>query len=510
MHPTSEQSQPPDPLDGNTAMILHDFESFTRLGGGMRMRTYQLEPAQAILDSVRLNRGLSFVILMPRQTGKDELLAHLKLYLLRTLCRRDRSIVEVNPTYNPQTIQAILRFENRMDANLVTRLRWKKRSDFMRMIGACRVAFLSGDGKANVVGATANLLLVVNEAQDISQEIYEKKFAPMAASRNATQVFSGTAWTSSTLLAKMQRACEEEQKQDGIRRVFYYTADDVRKEIEQYGNFVDNQVRRLGRNHPFIKTQYFCETIDAQAGMFPPGRQMLMQGAQPQRTEPEAGKAYAFLIDVAGQDEAVNALGTQALDTGTRDSTALKIVELDSSSVPLLGKPTYRVLYRKLWTGAKHVTVFGALQALAATWRPMRIVIDATGVGEGLWSLLDNAFGESVVIPVKFSPQVKSDLGYGLLGIVESGRYQEYSPFDQAFRLQLDKCRSEIVPGPSKLMRWGVPDGTRDQASGELVHDDDLITAALCSQLDKLDWAIATTPLIVPGRDPLDDMERNF
>jgi len=28
-------------------------------------------------------------------------------------------------------------------------------------------------------------------------------------------------------------------------------------------------------------------------------------------------------------------------------------------------------------------------------------------------------------------------------------------------------------------MRWGVPDGIRDQANGSLVHDDDLITAAL-------------------------------
>jgi hypothetical protein len=107
--------------------------------------------------------------------------------------------------------------------------------------------------------------------------------------------------------------------------------------------------------------------------------------------------------------------------------------------------------FRRLWTGEKHVTVFGALQALAASWKPLRIVIDATGVGEGLWSFLDNAFGQDVVIPVKFTPSLKSDLGYELIGIVESGRYQEYSPFDDTFRLQLDKCRSEIVPGLDPL-----------------------------------------------------------
>ena len=155
------------------------------------------------------------------------------------------------------------------------------------------------------------------------------------------------------------------------------------------------------------------------------------------------------------------------------------------------------------------MTVFGVLQQLAASWRPLRIVIDATGVGEGLWSLLDNAHGPDVVIPVKFSPQVKSQLGYGILGIIESGRYQEYSPFDETLRLQLDKCRSEIVPGPSKLMRWGVPDGTRD-STGQQVHDDDLITTALCTILDGLEWFTHLPSVMVPGRDPLDDMDRRF
>jgi hypothetical protein len=59
-------------------------------------------------------------------------------------------------------------------------------------------------------------------------------------------------------------------------------------------------------------------------------------------------------------------------------------------------------------------------------------------------------------------------------------------------------------------MRWSVPDGTRDQATGELVHDDDLITAALCTVLDRFDWSIGLPSVIVPGRDPLLDMDRNF
>jgi len=34
------------------------------------------------------------------------------------------------------------------------------------------------------------------------------------------------------------------------------------------------------------------------------------------------------------------------------------------------------------WKGASQVMVFGAVKALVQTWKPMRIVIDATGVGK--------------------------------------------------------------------------------------------------------------------------------
>ena len=389
------------------------------------------------------------------------------------------------------------------------------------MIGNCKTIFLSGDGEAHVVGATANLLLVVNEAQDIQTAVYEKNFAPMAASRNATRVFCGTTWTSSTLLAKMTRACQEAEKRDGVRRVFFYNAEEVRKENQWYGDFVDGQVKLLGRNHPFVKTQFFCEEIDAQAGMFPPGRQTLMSGSHPAQTEPQPGKTYAFLIDVAGQDEsstggmyesrairASGAIHESPLQNRGRDSTFLKIVEIDRSTVEMLGKPTYKVVLRQAWTGQKHVTVFGALRALGQAWQPRSMLIDATGVGEGLWSLLEHAFGEHVVSPVKFTPSLKSELGYGFLAIIESGRYQEYHPLDPVFRLQMDNCRSEILPGPGQLMRWGVPGGTRDSASGETVHDDDLITGAMCSLLDHEDWHLSLPGVIIPGRDPLEEMSR--
>ena len=59
-------------------------------------------------------------------------------------------------------------------------------------------------------------------------------------------------------------------------------------------------------------------------------------------------------------------------------------------------------------------------------------------------------------------------------------------------------------------MSWGVPEGTRDPASGDLVHDDLLLSAALCAVLDSQPWGSTSPALVVPGRDPLQDLDSGF
>jgi hypothetical protein len=491
------------------AFCLRRPERFALLGSHIELRPYQQEAVQAVVDSVRYHKGLTFIWIFPRQSGKDEALALMVQYLLTLFSKVGGEFVFFNPTFKPQTETSMRRLESRLSSSGITMGKWKRKSGYIYQIGLANCTYMSADPTAHNVGATANRLLLVNEAQDISPFKYDKDIDPMVASVAATKLFSGTRWTSDTLLEREYQRALDAEKSDGVKRVFFYTSDDVRKSVPVYGQYVDQVIARMGRQHPLVKTQYFCETIDAQAGMFPPGRQALMHGSHSNLQSPVPGRTYAFLIDVAGQDES-RSTGEEILQNPGRDATALKIVEIDQSTVSTLGKPAYKVVFRQLWTGEKHVVIFGKLRALAASWKPLRLVIDATGVGEGLWSLLDNALGPDVVIPVKFTPQIKSNLGYGFIGIVESGRYQEYHPLDDTFRLQLDKCRSEIVPGPAKLMRWGVPDGTRDQATGELVHDDDLMTGALCTILDTLEWYTRLPTVIIPGKDPLPEMDRNF
>ena len=160
--------------------------------------------------------------------------------------------------------------------------------------------------------------------------------------------------------------------------------------------------------------------------------------------------------------------------------------------------------------GEKLMQVFGSLRALVQAWKPLHVVINATAVGEILWSLLDNTFGEKLARPVKFTATLKSELGYGSIGMIESGRYPEYDHFPDNLRLQMDWCRSEIVPGPAMLMRWGVPDGTHDPVSGELVHDDDQVASTLCVLLDGLEWYTRLPAVWIELGVPLKEMDGRF
>ena len=472
------------------------------------MRPYQLEPAQAILDSIKTNAGRSFILILSRQSGKDELAANLKAYLMTRFAGFETGIVEVNPTYKPQTINAIMRLERRLNTNHISRLYWKKRSDFMRFMGKSVVSFLSGDSQANVVGAVASLLLIVNEAQDIEPSIYDKNFAPMAASTNATRVFMGTSWTSQTLLAREMRTARQAEEKDGIRRVFIYTADDVRKGVPAYGRYVDGEIGKLGRQHPLVKTQYFCEEIDAQTGMFPAGRRALMKGDQLPEETPAPGRVYIFSIDVAGQDEvAFNDPESQYLRNPGRDAVTLTMSQVDLSQLETLQAPIYRAVHREQWTGCNHIAVFGKLMALADSWKPMYIVIDATGVGEGLWAMLEHRYHEKV-LPVKFTAQKKSDIGYHFIGIIETGRFRDCCPTAEVDE-QYAACVSEVLVGPNHILRWSVPEGRRN-SSGELIHDDIIVADALISKVDELPWIVSTETRIVQGIDPLKEMDSNF
>lgn len=512
---------------------LCDVARFAEVASGIKLRSYQAQAARAIVDSVVGHKGLSFVVIFPRQSGKNELQAQIEAYLLTLKQERPVEMVKISPTWKPQALNAMRRLERVLRENrLVVRKAVREAGHILRL-GEARMVFLSGAPESNIVGATASLLLECDEAQDVSLEKWNTEISPMAASTNATRVLWGTAWTTQTLLAEQLRAAQAAERQDGLRRVFRIDAERVGQDAPRYWAYVQGEIRRLGASHPSVRSQYFSEEIDGQAGMFPEARRKLMfypPAAPPSEEGGSQRGVYAFLLDVGGEataagelagqgqlwpDEAglATAAGGHSLQGSRRDASALTVVQVDPDPGQMGSGPTYHVIERQQWTGTPHVRLYEQLKALVEHWQPRWIVCDSTGIGAGLASFLERSFPKQV-IRVLFNSRVKSDLGWGFLEVIDSGRYREalldnpHSPqgaLQALFIRQLELCELELLPGPGRRIRWGVPDGRRDPRTHLPVHDDLLISAALIAELDKLSWGQAASA-VLPGYDPLRGM----
>lgn len=504
-------------LDPRLQILARDVVHFASYTSGLQLRSYQVDVARAVVRSVIEGLGLTFVVILPRQSGKNELQAQLQAYLLTLFSCQRCGMVQVSPTWKPQAVNAMSRLEAVLNANLLIKDRWKKHHGHVYQVEGARLTFLSGSSTSNIVGATADLLLSIDEAQDIHTDKFDKEIAPMAASTHATRVLWGTAWTANTLLAREEAVAREVQRQDGIQRVWRLDCATIAREVPAYGRFVAEQVGRLGRNHPMVRTQYFSEDLDAEGGLFSPERMALLRGGHPPHLTARPGQLYVMTLDLAGEDEG-GGLGEILRVRSARDATALTIAQVDLTTMvnPDCPLPTYRIVHRRLWVGVKHSSLFSEITRLAADWSIRYLVCDATGVGAGLTSFLIQVLGGRV-IPFTFSSKTKSDLGWAFLALIDSGRLQDHTPAAEGpdalnelqalFFNQLAHCQYEIQTGPDKRICWGVPDGTRDLASGELVHDDLVVSAALLGVLDRQAWSAPGTAAIVPATDPLDEMK---
>lgn len=490
--------------------------AFARLNNRVIFRPYQETAARAIADSILHQRGLSLVVMFPRQSGKNELQANLESWLLTLFAHLDLDIVKISPTWKPQSLNAMHRLERILKNGAITRTLWKKESGYIYRLGRARISFFSGEAQAHIVGATASLLLEVDEAQDVGIVKYDKEIAPMAASTNATRVFWGTAWTSQTLLARELRSARKLEGQDGIRRVFCINGDDVARVVPAYDAFVREQVQRMGRQHPMVRTQFYSEEMDGEAGMFTPERQASMRGFHPRREEPLPGRNCAFLLDVGGEEHAISP-AAQPVSRREHDATALTIVEVDLSTLQdeNLKAPTYRVLKRQLWHGSGQPALYEEIRELVILWKPRRIIIDATGIGAGLAGFLAKSFPAKTK-PFVFTATSKSRLGWDFLAVVDTGRFQDHlpDPADGAqavFWREVLHCQMQVQANPAKTMQWGVPEHCVDPASGEKVHDDMLISAAMCALLEGVRWGSVTAGAgFIPAGDPLSEIGKGY
>ena len=441
----------------------------------IRLRPYQAEVARAVLDSVLNRRGLTFTVEMARQAGKNELSAYLQMVLLLRNAARGGAIVKAAPTFQPQALISIERIMRRLGENGLSNISRLDKGHILH-VGRSRATYLSAHPTSNVVGQTADLLLEIDEAQDVSADKYNRDFRPMAAARNATTVLYGTAWRSDSLLEQVkssQRAGSSQYPYEAAvpKRHFRYDWQDVALHNPPYGAFVEAERQRLGEEHPLFRTQYALLPIDENTRLFNRAQIVQLHGDHPRQETPRPGAVYVAGLDLAGAPVPISEPEWGASHEVGRDETVLTIGELVASEPG--GEPQVRVVQHYHWREMPHGALTEQLtDLLKNVWRVRRVAVDATGIGEPTAAALHRRMGQAIQ-PIVFTQQSKSRLGFGLLALVNAGRLRLYaddqSPESTAVRHQLHHAQAEH--NANRTMNFYVP-----EREG---HDDYLVSLAL-------------------------------
>jgi len=430
------------------------------------LRPYQVEAGRAILDSALNRKGLTFSVEIARQGGKNELSAQLELLLLAANLGRPLDAIKCAPTFRPQALISLRRLWSRIAAAGLASLA-KREGGYAIRLGRARQVFLSAEPGSNVVGHTAQLLLEVDEAQDVETEKFDREFRPMAAASNATTVYYGTAWDSSSLLERAKQAHLEMERRDGVRRHFQYDWQAVAACNPAYRRFVLAERDRLGADHPLFLTQYCLRMVSSGGRLFGPATLSLLRGTHPSRRGPIAGETYVAGLDPAGE--------ARPDSPGRNDSTVLTVARaVFPPSAATVQEPLLELVAHYEWTGERHDALLTqAAGLLKDIWQVRSLAVDATGLGETLARLLANALGERTVRPIKFTADAKSRLGYALLASANNGRLKAYapdgSPECRRFWREMESARVQYRA--NRTMNFFV-----DEADG---HDDYLMSLAL-------------------------------
>ena len=439
-----------------------------------RLRPYQAAVGRAVLDSVLNHRGLTFSVEMARQGGKNELSAQLEVLLLTLFMGKGGNLVKCSPTFKPQTVTSMMRLKERLNDAGYGGF-WVAELGYMVRLGTAREIFFSADSSSHVVGATAHILLEVDESQDVSREKYSKEFRPMGSTTNVTTVHYGTTWDDSTLLEEVKQTNLELERRDGLKRHFRYDWQEIARYNPEYRRYVEGERQRLGEGHPLFLTQYALKPIRGGGGFLSLQQRAQLQGTHCRHHRPSSrGKLYVAGIDLAGEAEEGEDAALRATRPG-RDSTVVTIAELDYSTCSdMLPQPGVKIVEHYRWSGVPHTSLYPQLvDLLRNPWGCRRVVVDATGVGAGVASFLKKALGRPVVTPFLFTQQSKSRLGFALLAAINSGRVKMYaadgSEEYREFWHQMERAKSFFRP--SQTMNFYV-----DPAEG---HDDFLMSLAL-------------------------------
>ena len=287
------------------------------------------------------------------------------------------------------------------------------------------------------------MMIIVDEAQDVGNFKYSKSISPMGAFYNATKILIGTSTTHKGFFYESIQRNKKDYDDGGKRNNFEYGYLTVIKYNPHYEKYVEGEKRRLGEHSDEFQMSYNLKWI-LERGMFISGK-LFDELADPTigLSLRDRKKAHVVGIDLGKK----------------QDSTVITVLEVDwdnpivvdrASSVDIPDYTAYNV-YVKAWKelqGDNWNEQYDIIMDFLEEFNVVRIVMDATGVGDAIYDRL-RANLNYEIIPYVFGAGSKSDLYKHLNSEFRAKRVnypadeeakesREYQKFEQQF-LDLEK-----------------------------------------------------------------------
>ncbi len=413
----------------------------------------QVEAVKLIEKHLDSRSGKTITIRSSRQTMKNEVSATVEARALLRYKTEGGSIVKVAPTYRPQIVNSKRRLDEMIFADpLISPKPRGYREGYIKELGLASIQFLSGEKGANVEGATASLLLEIDEAHHIDKAKFEEAFGPMTASTAAPTVMYGVAAAKMDLLYEQRIYNEQVDKSLNLQ----FPADIWCELIPAYAKHYAERVAKLGEDHPIILTQYRLIDIESMGGFFNRFQQGLIFSGEHERKRARTDERQVVaVIDIAGEDEEGEDISPDRAESG-RDQTVCQFWDIDWSKA-VNGIPKMRLLDIYFWVGAplaERNSPSGLpgqqemLLKLCESWRADAVVVDGRGVGEQIAGYLENNYSRARVLVYKATKDSVSEDCYALLAFVNNGQIKVFKPDEsveyQEFKRQIEHAAKKV------------------------------------------------------------------
>ena len=409
---------------------------FCEITSGVNLYDYQREFGHRVIESVIANDGSEITALFSRQSGKTETIAIIIVGLAILLPVLAEEFVEleeykdgiwiglfapVHEQVNTTYMRAMDRIKSEHAEMILSDPEIAVSSEKERSLELSNGSFLKGmsGAKQTMIESKSFHFVIVEEAQDMDSQKVRKSIHPMLSAYNGTMVKIGTPNNKKSDFWSAIRRNKSEHLKGGAKNHFEYNCDrvikDKRKRFKEtsrnfhpkYEMYIKQEKKRIGADSDEFLMSYMLKFI-MERGMF------------------LTDDAFEGMLDKSlNLKEQYDGPVVIGIDIGKSDaSTVMTVmgVDLENPDEETGGCKKWVVNWYEIQDD-NYETQFFRITEVIDKFDTLRVVIDATGVGEVMSDRIMFHYSQEIMVdPYKFSTVSKSLLFKYLDTEIKTGR----------------------------------------------------------------------------------------